>query len=120
MGSFDIVISFNALDHSVKPAKVAQEIYRVLRREGELLLWIYVLRNGYQFLQGLLNRMDKPHPHHLTRDELMKGILDVYFDVQYCKEEIGTGLPNNTIKKAVANGMMNTLWIRSTKKTHLV
>jgi SAM-dependent methyltransferase len=119
-GSFDIVISFNALDHSAKPAKVAQEIYRVLRQEGELLLWIYVLRNRYQFLQQLLNRMDKPHPHHLTRDELIKGILNDYFDVQYCKEERGTGLPNNTIKKALANQMMNTLWIRSTKKMHLV
>ena len=119
-GSFDIVISFNALDHSARPAKVAQEIYRVLRREGELLLWIYVLRNGYQFLQGLLNRMDKPHPHHFTRDELIKGTLGDYFDVQYCKDERGTGLPNNTIKKALANQIMNTLWIRSTKKIRLV
>lgn len=117
--SFDIVVSFNALDHSANPAKVAQEIHRVLKPEGEFLLWIYVLRKQFQFLRGLLNGIDKPHPYHFTKDEVITEILDNYFEVQYCKNEGGTGLPYNTIKKALSNQMMNTLWLRSKKNIHL-
>ena len=117
-GSFDIAISFNALDHSSDPVKVVQEIRRVLKQDGELLLWVYILRKKYVSLRGLLNRFDKPHPHHFTRDDLIRRVLDDYIEMQYCKEEKGTGLPNNTIKKALANQMMNTLWIRSKKKIH--
>jgi SAM-dependent methyltransferase len=113
---FDIVISFDALDHSANPTKVAQEIYRVLRREGEFFLWNYALRKQYQVLKGLLNRIDRPHPHHFTRDELVAGVLGDNFEVKYCKNENGTGLPNNTIKKAPANQMMDTVWMRSTIK----
>lgn len=115
-GSFDIVISFNALDHSSDPVKVVQEVCRVLKQDGELLLWVYILRKKYVALRGLLNRFDKPHPHHFTREDLTETVLDDYFEMQYCKEEKGTGLPNNTIKKVLANRMMNTLWIRSKKK----
>lgn len=117
---FDTVISFNALDHSATPTKVVQEICRVLKQDGELLLWVYVLRKKYTFLRGLLNRIDKPHPHHFTREDLTARVLDDHFDIQYCKEEEGTGLPNNTIKKALANRMMNTLWIRAKKKIYRI
>ena len=118
--SFDVVVSFNALDHSANPAKVVQEIHRVLRPEGEFLLWIYVLRKQYKLLQGFLNRIDSPHPYHFTRDQLTTLILENYFEVQYSKDEKGTGLPNNTIKKALANQMMSTLWLRSKKKSSLL
>lgn len=115
---FDTVISFNALDHSVDPAKVIREIHRVLRKDGDFLLWIYVLRDGYKFLQSILNRIDPPHPFHFTVDQLMDPINESLFQVKYRKVDKGTGLPNNTIKKAIANSMMNTLWLWSIKKSH--
>jgi SAM-dependent methyltransferase len=117
-GIFDIVVSFNALDHSSEPAKVIREVHRVLGPNGELLLWIYVLQEKYRFLRRMLNGFDKPHPHHFTKDDLA-AILENYFDILYYKEEEGTGLPNNTVKKAIANQMMKTLWTRSKKKTQL-
>ena len=90
-----------------------QEIHRVLRPEGEFSLWIYVLRKQYKLLQGFLNRVNLPHPCHFTTDHLMTVIWENYFEVQYSKDEKGTGLvfvfPNNTIKKALANQMMNSL-----------
>jgi SAM-dependent methyltransferase len=109
--SFDIVISFNALDHSINPAKVVQEIYRVLRKGGDFLLWIYVLRNHFQFLQSLMNWIDPPHPFHFTVDQLLIPIENSSFEIKYRKDDNGTGLPNNTVKKAIANHMMNTLWL---------
>jgi ubiquinone/menaquinone biosynthesis C-methylase UbiE len=115
---FDTVISFNALDHSVDPVKVIGEIHRVLRKDGDFLLWIYVLRDSYKFLQSILNRLDPPHPFHYTVGQLIDPISESLFQIKYRKEDIGTGLPNNTIKKAIANGMMNTLWLWSIKKFH--
>jgi SAM-dependent methyltransferase len=113
---FDSVISFNALDHCVDPVKVIHEIHRVLRKDGDFLLWIYVLRDRYKFLQSTLNRLDPPHPFHFTADQLMDPINEGLFQLKYRKVDKGTGLPNNTMKKAIANSMMNTLWLWSAKK----
>ena len=115
---FDTVISFNALDHSVDPMKVIREIHRVLRKDGDFLLWVYVLRDSYEFLQSILNRLDPPHPFHFTVDQLMDPIRESLFQIKYRKDDKGTGLPNNTMKKAIANRMMNTLWLWSVKKSH--
>ena len=76
--SFDIVLSFNALDHSVDPAKVIREINRVLCEGGDFLLWIYVLRDGYKFLQSLLNLLDPPHPFHFTVKKSHRKCHDEY------------------------------------------
>jgi SAM-dependent methyltransferase len=113
--SFDVVISFNALDHTVDPPKVIGEINRVLRAGGDFLLWIYVLRDTYKTLEGLLNRLDSPHPFHFTEYQLMEHVRANSFQLKHRKLDRGTGLPNNTIKKALANKMMNTLWLWSVK-----
>jgi SAM-dependent methyltransferase len=115
---FDTVISFNALDHSADPVKVIHEIHRVLRKDGDFLLWVYVLRDSYKFLQSILNRLDPPHPFHFTVGQLMDPINESLFQIKYRKDDKGTGLPNNTMKKAIANSMMNTLWLWSVKKSH--
>lgn len=115
---FDVVLSFNALDHSVDPRKVIREIHRVLRKGGDFLLWIYVLRDQYEIFQSLLDRLDSPHPFHFTMAQLMLRIPGTLFDVKYRKVDKGTGLPNSTMKKIIANGMMNTLWLWSVKKPH--
>ena len=92
--SLDTVISFNALDHSVNPVQVIREIHRVLRPDGEFLLWIYV--------------------------QILIPIKDSSFEIKYRNYEKGTGLPNNTIKKTIGNYMMDTLWLKSKKTTNLV
>ena len=117
--SFDTVLSFNALDHSASPVRVIQEIQRVLKKDGDFLLWIYVLRNRYQFLQGLLNQIDPPHPFHFTADELLISLKDSSFQVKYRKDDKGTAtaISNNTIKKAIASHMMDTLWLWSVKRS---
>jgi SAM-dependent methyltransferase len=119
--SFDVILSFNALDHSARPVRVLQEIHRVLKKDGDFLLWIYVLRKRYRFLQGLLNRMDPPHPFHFTADELLIPIKGSSFEIKYKKDDRGTAtaISNNTIKKAIANNMMDTLWLWSVKKPYV-
>ena len=113
--SFDIVISFNALDHAINPDGVIRETYRVLRNNGDFLIWIYTLRDTYRPLQRVLNRLDPPHPHHFTYDEIISKVDSNSFRINNRRFEWGTGLKNNTIKKLFGNLMMNTAWIWSKK-----
>jgi SAM-dependent methyltransferase len=113
--SFDIVISFNALDHAINPDGVIRETYRVLRDNGDFLIWIYTLRDTYRPLQGVLNRLDPPHPHHFTYDEIISKVDSNSFRINNRRFEQGTGLKNDTIKKLFGNLMMNTAWIWSKK-----
>ena len=69
--SFDIVISFNALDHTINPEESSEETYRVLRDNGEFLLWMYILRETYGPLQRILNKLD--YPTSILVDLLMKS-----------------------------------------------
>jgi len=67
----DIVICFNVLDHVLIPQKVVNEITRVLKRKGKLLLWVVTIRNFLKGLGAVLNNIDTPHPHHLTLQEIL-------------------------------------------------
>jgi len=109
--SFDVVISFNNLDHCDNPGIVIEEIHRVLRYEGDFLLWVYFLRNQYYFLRNFLNKLDGPHPHHFNRNDIFRLLEDRLFSVKRSRYDKGTGLPNNTIKKIMGNFMMDTLWL---------
>jgi ubiquinone/menaquinone biosynthesis C-methylase UbiE len=40
--SFDVVMSFNALDHMISPAQVLSEIRRVLKKDGTFMLGIFL------------------------------------------------------------------------------
>jgi SAM-dependent methyltransferase len=113
--SFDIVISFNALDHSLNPERVIRETHRVLRDDGDFLLWIYALREIYKPLQGILNRLDPPHPHHFTFSEIKAKVSNNSFHIKNGRCEKGTGLRNDTIKNLFGNLMMNRAWIWSKK-----
>jgi SAM-dependent methyltransferase len=113
--SFDIVISFNALDHAINPDDVIKETHRVLRHDGDFLLWIYTLREKYRPLQKTLNRLDAPHPHHFTYNEIISMVNNNSFRINNRRYEGGTGLKNDTIKRIFGNQMMSTTWLWSKK-----
>jgi SAM-dependent methyltransferase len=114
--SFDIVISFNALDHAINPEGVIRETHRVLRNNGDFLLWMYILRERYRPLQRILNKLDHPHPYHFTYDEIISKVKNNSFHISNRRQESGTGLKNDTIKRMFGNLMMNTAWIWAKKK----
>jgi SAM-dependent methyltransferase len=113
--SFDIVISFNALDHAISPERVIREAHRVLRDNGNFLLWIYTLREIYRQLQRILNRLDPPHPHHFTFNEIISKVSNNSFRIKNRRYENGTGLKNDTIKRLFGNLLMSRAWIWSVK-----
>lgn len=113
--SFDAVISFNSLDHVIDPDSVIKEVYRVLRANGDFLLWLHSLRNCYNILKRPLNKLDSPHPYHFTIDEIIAKLTNYSFQIKYKKCQPGTGLSNDTIKRIWGNIFMNTTWIWSKK-----
>ena len=44
--SFDIILCFNVLDHTINPSEVMNEIYRVLVENGEFLLWVVCIKTA--------------------------------------------------------------------------
>jgi len=113
--SFDVVLSFNALDHCFNPIKVLNEARRVLRKDGDLLIWLHILREKYYFLESLLNRLDSSHPYHLTQNKILSMLSDEGFNIKQKKYDKGTGLPNTSLKKVVANCIMSDVWLWSRK-----
>jgi ubiquinone/menaquinone biosynthesis C-methylase UbiE len=129
--SFDVVICFNVLDHTLNPAKVIQEIHRVLRNKADCLLWLHTLRNQYKFVQGILNKVDTPHPHHFTLNEILTLVLNnntTSFEVKKKNIFKGIGflreqekiqqqqqhhstLKKHVIKVSIANRLLNDVWL---------
>jgi SAM-dependent methyltransferase len=119
--SFDVVISFNNLDHCVNPGKVVREVRRVLKHEGDFLFWIYVLRDQYKFLRYLLNKLDTPHPYHFTYQEIVTMLKQNSFDIKHSVYNKGISLrehySDKSLKSFLGNHIMSTLAL-SLKKTN--
>ena len=85
--TMDIVMCFNVLDHVAAPEQVLLECRRVLRPQGTLLLNVNAIRPSLRSLKPLLSKIDKPHPFHWTRDEVLHMLDAVGFEVLFenCK-----------------------------------
>jgi ubiquinone/menaquinone biosynthesis C-methylase UbiE len=72
--SVDIAICFNALDHMRDPAAALQEIARVLRPGGTLLLMIHTFPAWTMPLLAI----DRLHPHHWTHAGFVDRVASVF------------------------------------------
>lgn len=66
-GEFDIVFSYNVLDHCKSPSNVLDEIRRVLDDDGELLLQVNTFEIP-EVIRSRLGLIDSEHPHHFSSD----------------------------------------------------
>lgn len=82
----DVVICFNVLDHVFIPKKLIDEVARVLKRKGKLLLWVVTLGNFLKGLSAILNKIDKPHPYHLTLQEIINFLYGTDLEVSRVSE----------------------------------
>lgn len=84
--SFDIVVCSNTLDHCIDMKAALQEIYRVLRPGGILLLSVNTF-NLPRIILGLLRPIfysfDRPHPHHVNDITLLRLLKDSSFNVDH-------------------------------------
>jgi len=118
-GIFDVVICFNALDHTKEPASVIKECHRVLRDNGYLILELHALRNPYSIFRGFLNKVDSPHPCHLTVRDIKK-MVENYFEIKNEKLVKGTGFSGHkkgsgSIKLLISNYLLENIWLQLRK-----
>ncbi|XES76068.1 MAG: class I SAM-dependent methyltransferase [Candidatus Bathyarchaeia archaeon] len=119
---FDICVCFNVLDHSITPTNVLQEITRVLKPTGELLLWVHAVRNPLRFFAPFFSLVDKSHPHHFTLKEIEGIIAETSLVISFVKtKDMGEGnvmqqfvrFISSSFKLAIASFMMLHIFIRA-------
>jgi len=110
--TFDIIVCFNVLDHCYDPALVLNECHRVLKKEGMLLLWVHTLRGKYGLIESVLNKIDRPHPHHFDISKLREMVVSCNFMI---RQERVSGLSpaldqnqGDNFKTSVGNFMMES------------
>jgi len=85
--SFDIIVCSNALDHTEDPKKVVDEIHRVLRVGGNLILTVELFPETDK-----TQKRDLAHPHALSEHELISLLRN--FDIVFHKQSHFIGLYN--------------------------
>lgn len=71
--STDVVIIYGVLDHCLNPKVVLEEASRVLIKGGSLFLALYTFSRVPKFLRHhLLTLVDRPHPYHFSKQEIIK------------------------------------------------
>ena len=87
-GAFSLVIIDNVIDHTYAPAKILQEIARVLETAGYLYLVVNVHTRWGAILHGLLAalRIDKGHPYTFTSPRLRRLLVRWGFTI--LREEV--------------------------------
>lgn len=77
-GSVDVAICFNALDHMRDPRAALEEIRRVLRPGGKLLLMIHT----FPAWTRPFFWVDRLHPHHWTATGFVAQVVEA-FEVEH-------------------------------------
>jgi len=80
--AIDIAICFNALDHMQDPRAALEELARVLRPGGTLMLNVHTFPS---WVKPLLT-VDRTHPHHWTHAEFVGQVSD-FLHVVAAREE---------------------------------
>jgi SAM-dependent methyltransferase len=86
--SFDLVISWNSLDHTEYPIKVLSEITRVLKKNGIFYLGIHT-RSQYGLLVFNFNKKVRTkidHYYSYTRADITKEV-SIFLKIEDTKEE---------------------------------
>ena len=79
-GTFDYAVSFNAIDHVLAPAEFLEEMARVVRPGGKIVVGVYTHPRAFAFLRSVIERTipflrEKPHPFFFSRNSFER-LLD--------------------------------------------
>jgi len=83
--SFDAVILLNVLDHCLNPKQVIEEIHRIIKPGGILILSVDIYSKLINIAQkiriclGIIRIYDELHPHRFTSLEVVR-ILKLKFE----------------------------------------
>jgi len=83
-GSFDVVISTNAIDHVMTPNSMLREVHRVTKERGSTLISVYgtgLITKVILDLRENLSEGDVLHQHHLSLISMVR-LMKPRFDVK--------------------------------------
>ncbi len=111
-GSFDVVIIGNVLDHVNEPGRTLDEIHRVLKPGGQIILWMHVIPRWLVPGRKILDMIDGGHPYHMTEAEAYALVRRSHIDpVEGSAVAPGLGWRAGW-KAALANLAMRNLLIK--------
>jgi len=90
---FDVVITTNTLDHSLKPERGLREMHRVLKRGGSLILTVNCYAPFHRLLRLAKEKVgmrDKPHPYNFPQRQVKAMIKEAGFVPLTNHKGIGT------------------------------
>jgi SAM-dependent methyltransferase len=90
--SVNFVILRNVIDHMLDPEAIVREAHRVLAQDGLVYFMVNTFLPPLKPLFPLLDRIDGPHPVHLTNSSI-RTMLSKYFHV-IRDRTCGSGLPS--------------------------
>jgi SAM-dependent methyltransferase len=110
--SFDVVIIGNVLDHVNDPYLTLDEIHRVLRPGGQIILWMHIIPKWLLPFRNILDAIDGGHPHHMTEAEARTLIRRSSFAPE-CGHVAPSGLGwRSGWKAALGNIAMRNLMVK--------
>ena len=105
--TFDIVLCLNVLDHVQSPILTLKEIKRVLKEESVLVLWLQTYTSSKIIRRGLLNLIDRPHPHHFTDGEVSFMLQKIGYSINHHSTRRGSQKSAISVVKSgrIASGL---------------
>jgi len=107
--SFDIVIMTNVLDHVYKPLMVLKESYRVIRKDGFLVisLDVFSFTNIIKLVRETLGlKRDVYHMHSFTHKRIERMLINTGFVLLGKKSMPGEMQVRNKYKELLYNNML--------------
>jgi ubiquinone/menaquinone biosynthesis C-methylase UbiE len=107
--SFNTVLCYNVLDHTVDPDTVVEEAFRILNSGGEFVLMLNI-HELPELIRSRLSVLDRPHPHHFNADELFSLLTKGGFQTEVAHHEQASlsdyALSQFTLKRVVASMLL--------------
>jgi len=106
---FDVVLSFNTLDHVIDPVAAMGEMIRVAKKGGTILVWVHVLQDRWRVLRSLVSLVDRTHPHHVPLEEVHR-LYEGMCSIQGCRRERPMMSPTS-VKARVGNLLLESAYL---------
>ncbi len=121
-GTYDLVVLFDIIEHLNNPTYVMEEVYRVLKMNGNVIITTPNLNAVDRSVKRLLRKgkgwygfADKTHRHLYTSKSLKRLVTQTGFKIKHVETPFHP-LPKTVQKIANKTGLGGQIWLLATKE----